>query len=253
MFNLFTYRRSKQVQADQKKIQEAQALVQRRRKDALGGSRIRASSNNLASLTQESTGMKGLKTPEKGVYLRRYVPAVMRAEQNAKDFLSGHLACEEPYNPLSPHNYYPGRFSEFYCHAEERPKPSDQLAALRVGHSVSHSRILAYDQSTLGSAFLPKFRTREKGKEGGRKDFLPYNKEFKQETAWQTPQVYTLEPYIDGLEALGNRWKDRDKSKELSPKGFRPSHSGDVLLGRGSIGTLDSSVEAGRDSVQPSL
>lgn len=253
MFNLFTYRRSKQAQADLKKIQEAQELVQKRRKDALGESRVRASSNNLAGLTQESTGLKGLKTPEKGMYLRRYVPAALRAEQNAKDFLSGHLGCEEPYNPLSPHNHYPGRFPDFYVHAEERAKPSDQVAALRVGHSVSQSRILAYDQSTLGSAFLPKFRTREKGKEGGRKDFLPYNKEFKQETAWKTPQVYTLEPYIDGLEALGNKWKDRDKSKELTPRGFRPSHSGDVLLGRGSIMTLDGSGEAGRDSVQPSL
>lgn len=252
MFNLFTYRRSKQEQEDRKKIAEAQELL-RRRKGTLGESRIRAFSNSLAGQTQESTRMKESKSQEKGFYLRRYVPAAVRAEQNAMDFLSGHLGCADPYNPLSPHNHYPGRFSEYYVHAEERTQPSDQVAALRVGHSVSHSRIIAYDQSSLGSAFLPRFRTREKGKEGGRKDFLPYNKEFKQEVAWKTPQVYALEPYIDGLEALGNRWKARDKSKELTPRGFRPSHSGDVLLGRGSVTTLDGSGDAGRDSVQPSL
>lgn len=238
MFNLFTYRRSKKTLEDRKKVEQAQEMLQRRKELEKEG-RFRGRSNLAGSgLTQDSRASKLAKSEGKGVYLRRYVPAAERAELNAKEFQSGHLSPTEPYNPLSPHMHYPGRFIEFFQHTEAHSRPSDQVASQRVGHSVSHSRILAYDLSTLGSAFLPNFRAREKAKEGNRKDFLPYNKEYHHEAAWSTAQMTASEPYIDGLEALGNRWKPRDKSKELSPRGFRPNHYGDILLGRGSINSL---------------
>jgi len=163
------------------------------------------------------------------VYLRHYLPDPMRVQQATELFRRSCLA--EPYNSLSPHN----RVSWLRASARvEAVRHSVQTRPKQVARVIAHRRYITADPPTLGAAILHKFRDRNRSLDAAEEEFSHYSRDFRQ-PVWKTLDLYSGEPYVDGLEALGDVRKKREKEKELSPAAFLAGGQGATTSGSQSL------------------
>lgn len=170
------------------------------------------------------------------MYVRRYLPAHVRALNAQAEFQTGHLSPLPIPSPTPQPDFHP------ICTAG---KLSERV--LRTRHVLKQGRVIQLEAADTYKALHPDFRpTQTPTKWIGNFDFRRHGKQFRTSAAWDTAKMYTPEPYLGPSETI-SRLRDRSREtagefkassptdlwgKSITPQGSLRKGEADALLSR---------------------
>jgi len=174
------------------------------------------------------------RSPEgRGMYVRRYLPANVRASKAQAEFLRGHLSPLPVSTPSpQPDCSSAGKLSE---------------RVLRARIILKQGRVIQLEAADTYKALHPDFRpSPTPTKWLGNFDFRRHGKQFRTSAAWDTAKIYTPEPYLGPSETI-SRLRDRSHetagefkassptdlwARSITPQGSLRKGEADSLLSR---------------------